>query len=174
MEKLLVSVIIPTYNREKCILELLQSLFTQDYKNYEIIVIDQSEQLSEEKKTFIKSHKGKIKYFHIHERGRSLAKNYGILQAKGDIILFCDDDIIPPGNFLSTHVANYNENEIGAVSCRLVEEGQPAISIKNPLKATFYGKLINKPYSTCSGYVTSLNGGNMSFRRKALNQSGFF
>lgn len=172
--ELSISVIIPTYNRERCILELLQALFIQDYKKYEIIVIDQSDQLSEEKKTFIHFHKEKLKYFHIQERGRSLAKNYGILQAKGDIILFCDDDIIPPDNFLATHAKHYLNEKIGAVSCRLVEEGDKEEFVKMPLKSTFYGRLINKPYSTHSNFVTSLNGGNMSFRKTALDKCGFF
>ncbi|MES2284326.1 MAG: glycosyltransferase family A protein [Bacteroidota bacterium] len=172
--ELCISIIIPTYNREKCILELLQSLFKQDYKNYEIIIIDQSDQLSEEKKSFINAHENKFKYFHIDERGRSLAKNYGILQAKGDIILFCDDDIIPPYNFLSTHVKHYLNEKIGAVSCRLVEEGDKEVYVRIPLKTTFYGRLINKPYSTNSNFVTSLNGGNMSIRKAALDKSGFF
>ena len=174
MNELFVSVIIPTYNREKCILDLLKVLFVQDHTKYELIIIDQSSELSAEKKDFIRTHKNRLRYFHISERGRSLAKNYGILQAKGDIVLFCDDDIIPEPNFLSTHVANYKDEKIGAVSCRLVEEGQLAVPIDRPLKATFYGKLINKPYSTSSGYVTSLNGGNMSFRKSVLDKVGFF
>lgn len=172
--ELSISVIVPTYNREKCVLDLLKSLFNQDYKKFEIIVIDQSDQLSDEKKELIAENKEVLKYFHIQERGRSLAKNYGILQAKGDIVLFCDDDIIPPYNFLSTHVKHYLNEKIGAVSCRLMEEGDKEVYVKIPLKTTFYGRLINKPYSTNSNFVTSLNGGNMSIRKTALDKSGFF
>lgn len=169
-----VSVIIPTYNREKCIIDLVHCLFRQDYPHFEIVIVDQSEVLSEEKMELIRQHPGLIKYYKIAERGRSLAKNYGILFATGDIILFCDDDIIVPDNFLTTHVNIYKNSAIAAASCRLVEEGQPAVSISKPLRTTFYGRLVNKPYSTWSGFVTSLNGGNMSFRKDVLDKVGFF
>lgn len=170
----MISVIIPTYNREQCIIDLLNCFLKQDYTDYEIIVIDQSDILSEAKKKYIKKCTHKLRYFHISERGRSLAKNYGILQAKGDLLLFCDDDIIIPSNFLSTHAKHYSIPNIGGVSCRLVEEGQNPVHIYPALKTTFYGRLINRPYSTASGFVTSLNGGNMSIRKEALDKSGFF
>jgi glycosyltransferase involved in cell wall biosynthesis len=169
-----VSVVIPTYNREQCVLDFLHSLSKQDYPNYEIIIIDQSEILSEAKKKLIKQNTGSLKYYHIEERGRSLAKNYGMQFASGDIIIFCDDDIIVPENFISTHVETLTDPFIAAASCRLVEQGDPAIPIHKPLRTTFYGQLVNKPYSTASGYVTSLNGGNMSFKKNVLNQVGYF
>jgi glycosyltransferase involved in cell wall biosynthesis len=174
LEKVKVSVIIPTYNRDKCVIDLLNCLFRQDYNNFEVIVVDQSENLIWEKQNIINRNSGVLKYFKISERGRSLAKNYGILFSTGDILVFCDDDIIIPDNFLSTHVYTLKDPQIAAASCRLVEEGQPAIRIRKPLQTTFYGRLINKPYSTRSGYVTSLNGGNMSFKKEVLNEVGFF
>jgi glycosyltransferase involved in cell wall biosynthesis len=174
LENKKVSVVIPTYNREECLIDLLNCLVQQDYSNFEILVIDQSEVLTSKKELAIKQYPERLKYFKITDRGRSLAKNYGIIFSTGDIILFCDDDIIVPGNFISTHVNTYDDSSIGAVSCRLVEEGQPEKPIAKPLKTTFYGKLINKPFSTKSGYVTSLNGGNMSFRKDVLDKVGFF
>lgn len=170
-----VSVVIPTYNRDKCVIDLLKCLFLQDYIDIEILVIDQSEVLSKEKQEVIAQNIKNLKYYKISEKGRSLAKNYGIHFSTGDIILFCDDDIIVPSNFVSTHVSLYHKDkDIGAASCRLVEEGQPSIEIAQPLRTTFYGQLINKPYSTKSSYVTSLNGGNMSFRKEVLDKVGFF
>lgn len=170
-----VSIIIPTYNREECLIKTIESLLAQDQKNFELIIIDQSDTISEEKKQLIANHPQKIRFFHIKERGRSLAKNYGILQAKGDLILFCDDDILVGTNFLDAHLGIYKKDPlIGAASCRLVEEGDPTLPIDKPLQTTFYGKLINKPYSTTSGYVSSLNGGNMSFKRDVLEKAGFF
>ena len=175
MEQTKVSVVIPTYNRDKCLTDLLECLLGQDYSNFEILVIDQSELLTNEKREFIRKFPDKVRYFHIKDRGRSLAKNYGILHAVGDIVLFCDDDIIVPPNFLHVHVLTFaGDSTIGALSCRLVEENQPSIAIKRPLRTTAYGRLINVPYSTQSAYVTSLNGGNMSFRKDVLDKVGFF
>ena len=80
-----VSVVIPTYNRDKCIIDLLNCLLKQDYPDFEIIVIDQSEILTPENNLIIEANQGILKYFKIKEKGRSLAKNYGILIAGGDI-----------------------------------------------------------------------------------------
>ncbi|MBP9068760.1 MAG: glycosyltransferase family 2 protein [Bacteroidia bacterium] len=170
-----ISVIIPTYNREKCLLDTLHSILQQTYPQFEIIVIDQSEIISEEKKHLIKKEPVKIRYFQTEDRGRSLAKNYGILQAKGDLILFCDDDILVDAGFLETHVNIYKIDPlIAAASCRLVEEGDPSRAVESPLRTTVYGKLVNKPWSTTSSYVSSLNGGNMSFKKEVLSKVGFF
>ena len=170
-----ISVIIPTYNREECLLESVRSLLNQHYNSFEIVVIDQSNIISDAKRKLIAEAGIRLRYYHIQERGRSLAKNYGILVSKGDILLFCDDDILTEPHFLQTHAAIYEKDPtIAAASCRLVEEGDPDKYIEVPLKTTFYGKLVNKPYSTWSGYVSSLNGGNMSFKLKVLNEIGFF
>lgn len=188
---LFISIIIPTYNREQCLIDTLHSILAQPYPNFEIIVIDQSDVISEAKKELIKKHAsiasttstgsvtssatGKLRYFKINERGRSLAKNYGILQAKGDLVLFCDDDILVEANFLQTHADIYKKDPlIAAASCRLVEKGDPSDAVDCPLRTTFYGKLVNKPWSTRSSYVSSLNGGNMSFRKEVLDKVGFF
>jgi glycosyltransferase involved in cell wall biosynthesis len=176
MSKPFISVIIPTYNREKCLLDTIHSILQQTYPVFEIIVIDQSESLSEEKRQLVTMNKNKLRYFHITERGRSLAKNYGILQAKGDLVLFCDDDILVDKGFLDTHAHIYTIDPlIAAASCRLVEKGDPNNeAVESPLRTTSYGKLVNKPWSTRSGYVSSLNGGNMSFKKEILAKVGFF
>jgi len=200
MDKPFISVVIPTYNREKCLLDTIHSLLQQTYPNFEIIVIDQSEVMSLEKKKLIREYSPaalrqgqgpvaelveakdrapemqKLRFFHIHERGRSLAKNYGILQAKGELVLFCDDDILVDAGFLETHANIYSIDPlIAAASCRLVENGDPEnVAVESPLRTTSYGKLVNKPWSTKSGYVSSLNGGNMSFKKEVLEKVGFF
>jgi glycosyltransferase involved in cell wall biosynthesis len=170
-----ISIIIPTYNREICLVETVRSLLKQNYAAFEIVIIDQSEIISEAKKKLIGEAGIRLRFYHIKERGRSLAKNYGILVSKGDIVLFCDDDILLEPHFLQTHAAIYAKDPtIAAASCRVVEEGDPSINIAVPLKITCYGKLVNKPYSKWSGYVSSLNGGNMSFKYKVLKEIGFF
>jgi GT2 family glycosyltransferase len=92
------------------------------------------------------------------------------------LVLFCDDDILVETAFLETHANIYKIDPlIAAASCRLVEEGDPKNeSVESPLRTTSYGKLVNKPWSTRSGYVSSLNGGNMSFKKEALKKVGFF
>jgi len=85
----LVSVIITTRNEEKNINACLSSLLDQTYKNIEIIVIDNH---STDKTIIIAK-----KYTHyIYSKGpeRSVQRNFGVLKAKGEYLLFLDADMI--------------------------------------------------------------------------------
>jgi GT2 family glycosyltransferase len=113
----LVSVIIPTYNRVDCLLQLLDVLKRQTYQNFEVLVVDQSDMVDEAKERSYRSFGSKLKVLHSHTRGRSLAKNLGIGKARGDLLLFCDDDVIPgvlqnrpegtSGSAIETDLADY-------------------------------------------------------------------
>jgi len=90
--KNLVSIIIPTLNSEKTINRTINSVLKQDYKNWEIIIIDS---FSNDKTIrYIKSFGlKKIKIFsHPKSKGLASARYYGIKKAKGSLIAFLDSD----------------------------------------------------------------------------------
>ena len=90
--KNLVSIIIPTLNSEKTINRTINSVLKQDYKNWEIIIIDS---FSNDKTIkYIKSFGlKKIKIFtHPKSKGLASARYYGIKKAKGELIAFLDSD----------------------------------------------------------------------------------
>lgn len=87
-----VSVIIASWNRKDDLKRTLKSLQTQDYKNFEIIVIDNgstdgSVELVEKEFPIVRLHKNKTNL------GVSIAKNQGTILAKGDYVHFLDSDI---------------------------------------------------------------------------------
>lgn len=172
-DKPLVSVIIPTYNRDKCVVDCLESLLNQDYKPYEIIVIDQSATPQPAKDEYLRNH-SEIKTVRFSPPNRCAAKSKGIQVSSGDIALICDDDIIAPANLISSHVKHYKNEKIGAVSTRVLETSQPETYTSSVLKFSFYGRLFNNSHSKWSGKVHFLNGGNMSFRRLLFNAIGYF
>lgn len=86
-----VSVIIPVYNREMTIQKCLNSVMSQTYKPYEIIVIDDGST----DKTIEIVENIKCSYLKIikqNHRGAQAARNVGILNANGDYITFLDSD----------------------------------------------------------------------------------
>ena len=86
-----ISIIIPTHNRRKLLDECLKSVFWQDYKNIEVIVIDDNS--DEDIKSHIKNKYPKVNLIlNKINKGPSFAKNQGILTSKGDYILFLDSD----------------------------------------------------------------------------------
>lgn len=88
-----VSIIIPVYNSEKEILELLNSIEQQTNRDFEVIIINDGSTDDSEKviKSFI-GNREYYNYFKIHNSGVSKARNFGLNKAKGDIICFIDSD----------------------------------------------------------------------------------
>lgn len=90
----LVSVIIPTYNREKLISRAIDSVIKQSYSNWELIIVD--DKSTDRTKVIIEgftNSDSRIKYYINHRRkGPGGARNYGIEKASGDYIAFLDSD----------------------------------------------------------------------------------
>jgi GT2 family glycosyltransferase len=106
--------------------------------------------------------------------GRSNAKNAGIYHARGSLLLFCDDDIVPPPEFVETHLAHHRENNVGGVSLRHTEPGLPYLRTENICRVTWYGRMIDGYQSDVTTYIETLTGPNMSFSRNTQRNSGMF
>ena len=101
IEKPLVSVVIPAFNRGWCLEEAIDSVLSQTYERYELIVVDDGSTDDTEKRL---SQYDKITVIIQQNRGVSAARNRGIASSKGDLIAFLDsDDLWLPGK-LSTQV----------------------------------------------------------------------
>lgn len=173
-EKPLISVVVPTYNREKPLLSLLERLQRQTYENFEIVVIDQSETLSPAKEAVYKASGKKMRVFFPRCKGRSAAKNIGLSHSRGEIILFCDDDIEPDRNFLRTHVEAHRDASLGGVSCRTVEDHLAKSQTKRICRVTPYGRVIDGFHSDVTRDVETLVGANMSLKRGVALRAGYF
>ena len=88
----MVSVIIPTYNREKTILKSINSVLKQTYKDIEVIIVDDCS--TDNTEEIIKNIDDKrIIYYKLKENsGACVARNKGIDLAKGEFIAFQDSD----------------------------------------------------------------------------------
>ncbi|BAZ43788.1 glucosyltransferase [Chondrocystis sp. NIES-4102] len=105
----LVSVIIPVYNGAKYIQMALDSVLTQTYSNYEIIVIDDGS--SDDTRMKLQGYKDKIRYIYQENQGSAAARNVGISLAKGELIAFLDaDDYWSTPDKLTKQVAAFNEH----------------------------------------------------------------
>lgn len=90
-----ISVIIPSFNSSKCILDALKSCIEQTYKPHEVIVVDDGS--SDGTVSFIRLHYGSdyVKIVPLSEnRGPSYARNRGWDLATGDYVAFLDADDI--------------------------------------------------------------------------------
>ncbi len=96
MEKNFISIVIPTYNRASFLKEAIDSVLSQTYRNFELIVVDDNS--TDDTPKLLSSYGEKIKVIKKANKGPSAARNRGIKAAKGGWIAFLDsDDVWKPG-----------------------------------------------------------------------------
>jgi GT2 family glycosyltransferase len=121
------SVVIATYNRHEALRQTLTDLSRQSHYPIEVIVVDQSiaeggdyAELQKELEGF----RG-VRYFHQSPPNAQIARNRGILAAKGEIVLLVDDDVRIPCDFIANHLRNYQVHpDLDGVSGQTLEPGQ--------------------------------------------------
>jgi len=88
----LISVIIPSFNREKLIIKAIKSVLNQSFQDFEILIIDDAS-TDNTNKVVSNLNNNKIKYFRLNKNsGQCIARNYGIKRANGEYIAFLDSD----------------------------------------------------------------------------------
>ena len=180
----MISVVIPTYNREQTLRETLAGLMRQDYPNFEVLVIDQTHTHESETQVYLEqlANAGKIKWFQVNWANLPGARNYAVRRAVGDIILFIDDDVELPNGFLAAHACNYLEKpDVGCVAGRVFDRmklgdsgGDLAIEYLPPeaMDAGIAWYFIDLVHTVKPQQVLSARGCNMSFRKQVFAEHG--
>ncbi len=127
-----ISIIIRSYNRLDCVIDLIDRCLQQNYQNFEIVVVDQSDNSHWIKyKDKICSINKKIRIIRAKPEGSAAARNLGVYVSKGDVVLLMDDDDLPiNNNWISSHAKNYADPLCIGVSGRCIKEPKE----KNPYK----------------------------------------
>lgn len=127
-----ISVIIPVYNSEHSIIQCVDSVIAQKYKNFELILIDDgSKDMSGALCDIIASRDCHVRVIHQKNAGAGAARNAGLALAHGEYIVFVDsDDMIRQGYFDA--LAQHNEDVV-FVNVDNIDE---------------YGKLVKREYMT--------------------------
>jgi len=120
MKRPLVSIIIPFFNHGDYILETLENILNQEYKDYEIIIIDDGSNDTHSVSILNKIDNPKINIIHTPNQGVCAARNYGFAKSSGKYILFLDaDDKISKGFIAEALPILETRPEVKAVSCRV-------------------------------------------------------
>ena len=115
-----ISVVIPTYNRSEVLVRTLKAFADQDIQlTYEVIVCDDgsSDDTADTVTLMMRDSSFELRYLRQERTGWRLAaaRNMGIAAAKGSLIVFLDDDIIPPPSFLSAHYEAHHKPRTVAI-----------------------------------------------------------
>lgn len=142
----LFSIIIPTYNRADILPRAIQSVLTQTYDNFELLIVDDGS-TDDTEKTVKNIFDCRIKYFKKDNEERSIARNYGIRQATGMYINFLDSDDIFYPHHLQTAYQLLEKNsfpELGHLGYELIDDSGNTIFQRNDLDDSVPERMIHE------------------------------
>jgi glycosyltransferase involved in cell wall biosynthesis len=164
------SVIVPTYNRLHLLKKTLESLFRQDFPDYEIVVVNDGS--SDGTKEYLESLQaaGKVRCFHQVNQGPARGRNLALANARYDFIAFIDDDCLAPRDWLSSYAARLTEwgcDGIGGSA----RTGNPdnIYALTNDHIMNFF-----KSTNSADTKVPFLTSNNAVYRKTALDRVGGF
>lgn len=129
-KKLKVSIIIPTFNRREDLINCLATIFTQGFKDFEVIVVDDCS--VDKTKEFLERGGWLKKIIYLKNRKRlgvSKTKNKAIKQARGEYCWFLDSDVkVLKKNCLDFLVKTLDtQSEVGSLGCEVIQRGQDLV-----------------------------------------------
>lgn len=96
-----ISVVIPTLNRYEYLKDVLKDLENQTYKNFEVIIVDQTDDF---RAAFYEGWNLDLKFWFQEDKALWKARNEAIQSAKGDYILLYDDDSLVEKDWIYEHL----------------------------------------------------------------------
>ena len=177
----MISVIICTYNRDKYIYNVLESLAKNDlpHDRYEIVLIDNNctDNTAAEVDRFAEAWPDvRLRRFIEPQQGLSYARNRGIKEAEGEVLVFLDDDAFVKESYLSAIECTLEQNPeidcFGGKISPLFEDGKTpewlcpwTMSWVSAIDCGERLKIFKKGYPI---------GANMGFRRNVFDACGEF
>ena len=176
------SIIIPVYNRPDEVDELLQSLTTQTFKDFEVVVVEDGSDIPCQEVVEKYADRLNLKYFNKPNSGPGQTRNYGVERSQGEFVIVLDSDVVLRPSYLDATEQALTQRGSG--------EGAPIDAWGGPDRAhesfSDVQKAIN--YSMTSFFTTGgIRGGkkqmdkkfyprsfNMGIRRSLYQQLGGF
>lgn len=171
--KVKVSVIIPTYNRNKILVQTIKSVLEQKFSNFELLIVDQSEKHDKQTQSFLDNlSDDKVRYYKVFPPSLPAARNFGLKKAKGDIIIYIDDDVLLDQGFIEAHADSYQQRDVVCVAGRVVQKDKPITDTLLYFRKTGFGAgSLNYPKFA---YAETALGCNMSYKKEVLLRIGGF
>lgn len=160
-----VTVVIPTYRRERVLVQTIESLLALPIAPAEVVVVDQSErhEAATELALDALAAGGSVRIVKQAIPSIPAAMNRGLVEASNPIVLFLDDDVVPAASLVEAHWRAHQQAARRVVAGRVIQPWHADGS--TPMEG-FSG--------TCRGEVTEFMGGNVSLERAlALEVGGF-
>lgn len=163
-----ISVVIPTYQRERVLVETVDYLLELQPGPPEIVVVDQTVRHEPDTHRALAELESaeKIRWIRLAPPSITHAMNVGLQEARNEIVMFLDDDIIPGADLIAAHARAHTRGR-NIVAGQVLQPGEePLTGDERPGEFQFF--------SNRAQFITELMGGNFSInRRLALELGGF-
>lgn len=169
----LVSIVIPTFNRKDILKQTLESLIEQTFKDFEVVIADDGSSDGTDQMLSAMDVPFRVTHSWQPNAGRSAARNRGVSLALGSIILFMDDHVYADRRLVEEHVMMHRQ--FTGTSTQVVRGDAPLVRDKVDIP-------VDTPYVDMKTFVfkneqnpfVSFFTGNVSMTRQAFDGAGGF
>lgn len=121
-----ISVAIPTFGREEVLVDTIASILADAELPLEILVVDQTpdHEAETERRLSAWDRSGAIRWIRLERPSITAAMNRALVEARGDVVLFLDDDIIPVEGLVAGHALVQRDLGIGLVMGQVLQPGE--------------------------------------------------
>ena len=172
MKEPLVSVIIPNFNYHRFVGKCIESVTAQDYKNIEIIVVDDGS--TDKSVEFILGLNTTLRLIQQDNQGVSAARNRGIFEAKGDYIAFLDSDDYWESSKISKQVEAMEKSDADLVYSGINLVSPDGMSITGVLRPEFKGDCSIHFRKFPARAIILLGCSNALVKKSFISKSGLF
>ena len=179
-----ISVIVRSYNRLGVLPELLEELLAQDHDDFEIVVVEQSvvRPPDDVARVDALARDPRVRIIRYRPLGGPGARNAGVRESRGELLVFIDDDDLPSGrDWLRKHEANFEDPRCLGVTGMFVgedHEPQPYANMKRANASVLSFNVVKWqrafPRADQRKQVESLMGGNAAIPRRTLERFGLW
>lgn len=168
-----VSVIVPAYNEEKVVKKTLESMIETQYPRKEIIFVDDGS--TDETLDIAKQFKDEIIVLHKENGGKASALNYGLVYAKGEIVVVVDADTIIGRNSLKEIVKGFEVSEhVAAVAGNIKVRNRVNWITKCQALEYLTGIQVIRRAFDRFGSITVVPGALGAFRKSCISGTGAY
>jgi GT2 family glycosyltransferase len=163
-----ITIAIPTYGRDQVLVDTIRHILALVPPPAEVIVLDQSKEHVPEVARTLETwhHAGAIRWLQLPEPLIPRAMNRGLIEARGEIVLFLDDDVVPEPGLIRAHANGHEQTSASLVAGRVIQPWQEGIDFSHN----------NEFHFACCRptWIEEFMAGNFSVRRDvALKLGGF-
>ena len=174
-ENLKIDIILPNYNSSKFIMETVNSIFNQTYKNWRLIIVDDfSDKVT---KSILKKieKKKRIKIFWLKKnRGAGYCRNFAIGKSNSPFLAFIDSDDIWRRDKLKKQIIFMKKNNCSFSYTNYKTFGDKILKVKNPIKLDYFTFIKNTSISTSTMMIKRSEIKNIRFTNTKICEDYFF